>query len=352
VSTFSGVLGRYFTLLTVLLKASAKEMEYYSAKFFRLLPFLLVAALLVWSTGLLSRNGCNGNSCSAAAFKTKQKIGAFSVLLESRRIWQTKRSPGIPSVGLARYSVDGNAANNDNDGVFYNFTDFKKARLRLPEKREPFRPLILDEPLYPRDPFPATLNRCAKPDCFTLKRMWDGINGNITGGSPGKFLNPGPRPAYRLIQNRSCDLNGDGLPEKYILRDGIITVWAGSRLLWQSPQNWWVDYFFLGDVNNDGTTKLNLSVWKEGNFGSCRPFWVEENDKSVKNHLFIFKLDGENLKPVWQSSNLDCPNYWAGLIDPDKSGENKMIVLEGSYTDPQKRKITLWKWNGWGFTRI
>lgn len=182
--------------------------------------------------------------------------------------------------------------------------------------------------------------------------MWFGISKNITDSNPDMYLNPRPLPAYRLIQNRSCDLDGDGLPEKYILRNGIIMVWAGSRPLWQSPRDWWVDYFFLGDVNNDGTTKLNLLVWKEGNFGPCRPFWVVENDRSVKNHLFIFKLDGEDFKPVWQSSNLDCPNYWAGLIDPGGSGENIMIVLEGSYTDPQKRETTLWKWNGWGFTRI
>ena len=73
---------------------------------------------------------------------------------------------------------------------------------------------------------------------------------------------------------------------------------------------------------------------------------MEEDDIAVKNHLFIFKLEGDTFKLVWQSSNLDRPNYRAGLIDLNSDGENKLLVVEGSYFDPEAREITLWKWNG------
>ena len=277
----------------------------------RLLPFFLAAALPAWPPGLPS----NSNN--------------YAVL----------------PAELQQHSISGIFFAGDDSRVFHNFADFKKARLRLPEKKESFRPLILEEHLFPRDPLPGIIYRCSGPDYFYFKRIWSGINPISTGS------NPAPLPAHRLIQNRKCDLDGDDLPEIYILHDGIATVWDGSRRLWQSPPDWWVDYLFLGDVNNDGTLELSLSVWKEGNFGSCKPFWMKKDDKRVRNHLFIFKLTEGQIKPVWQSSNLDYPNYWAGLIDLDGSGENKLIVLEGSYTDPRKREITLWKWNGWGFTR-
>jgi len=40
----------------------------------------------------------------------------------------------------------------------------------------------------------------------------------------------------------------------------------------------------------------------------------------VKNHLFIFDLVNGAIKPVWQSSNLDCPNRSVELADLDGDG--------------------------------
>ncbi|NLC11995.1 MAG: hypothetical protein GX767_07070 [Firmicutes bacterium] len=206
------------------------------------------------------------------------------------------------------------------DEHFGDFLSFREARLKLPESYEPFC-LPLTET--------AMLTRCYQEQF-----------------PAGKAL-----PAYRLVLSREFDLDGDGVPENYKLRNGKITAQIGSQIIWQSPPDWWVDYFFLGDANNDGLSELNLLLWKEGSFGPHRPFWVEEDDSSIKNHLFIFKLKEGKIKPVWQSSNLDHPNYWAALTDFNGDGEKELLVLEGSYIDPRQRKVTLWKWNGWGFSR-
>lgn len=160
------------------------------------------------------------------------------------------------------------------------------------------------------------------------------------------------RPEYRLTKESRFDLDGDGEKEKFILKDGCIEVWKDSKLIWSSPEEWWVDDFFLGDADNDGIDELCLLVWKTGSFGSKKPFWFKEEDTSFKNHLFLFKLSNGEIKPTWQSSNLDRPNFHATLVDYDDDGKNELLVTEGSYTDFKLRKTTLWEWNGWGFSSL
>ncbi|HHT47038.1 MAG TPA: hypothetical protein GX004_07100 [Firmicutes bacterium] len=275
-------------------------------------------------------------------------------------------------------------------GDFNSFTAFRKARMKLPERDDSLCPVAVEELMH----FWNNVREVKEYGCPSIplpevKRFVHGIvNAGGNKGAPRVALNgqslsmaseklvpedaalttgikdafgagdrylfgvSGFLPQYRLVQSRDFDLDGNGIREKYVLRNGRVTVKDGSRIIWQSEDDWWVDYFFVGDANNDGVLELNLLVWKEGSFGPYRPFWIEEEDLSVKNHLFIFKLEKETFKPVWQSSNLDRPNYCAALIDINSDGENELVVLEGSYTDPKRTEVTLWKWNGWGFTRI
>ncbi len=161
-----------------------------------------------------------------------------------------------------------------------------------------------------------------------------------------------PLPESRLVKNRHFDLDQDGTYEDYSLQDGKLKVATGTQTIWQSQDDWWVSDFFLGDSNNDSILELNLLVWKSGSFGPHKPFWITREDMSIKNHLFIFKLAGDNFKPVWQSSNLDRPNYEASLEDLDGDGKNELIVTEGDYTDPGEREVSVWQWNSWGFSKI
>ncbi|NQS76566.1 MAG: hypothetical protein HQP61_09060, partial [Peptococcaceae bacterium] len=67
---------------------------------------------------------------------------------------------------------------------------------------------------------------------------------------------------------------------------------------------------------------------------------------------FIFKLVDGVIKSVWQSSNLDRPNYDGILIDLNGNGKNELVVTEGDYADPRVRQTSVWQWNGWGFSKI
>lgn len=148
-----------------------------------------------------------------------------------------------------------------------------------------------------------------------------------------------------------ADIDNDNVSESYDLFDGILTVTENSLTIWQSDARWEVDSFVLADSNNDGISDLNLSLWKPGNFGEVMPLWVRENDMSVKNHFFIYDLVGNEMKSLWQSSNLPSPNRQFLIDDINADGENELIVIEGDYADSTRsgQYLAVWKWHEWGF---
>jgi poly-gamma-glutamate synthesis protein (capsule biosynthesis protein) len=133
----------------------------------------------------------------------------------------------------------------------------------------------------------------------------------------------------------------------------VLTVIEADQQLWRSPSGWWIDDFALVDVTNDGQTDISLSVWKEGDYGPSKPFWVKENNQDVRNHFFIFDLIDNQVQPVWQSSNLSVPNCTFHIADTNQDGKNELLVTEGDYKN-WPACIGLysagWQWNGWGFT--
>ncbi len=154
-------------------------------------------------------------------------------------------------------------------------------------------------------------------------------------------------------QEKWADLNGNSIDESYILTAGRLTITESQKTIWQSPSDWQIDSFFLADANNDGLLDLNLSLWKPGSFGTSKPFWLKENDPSVKNHFFIYNLSGDKLKMVWGSSNLSAPNCEFLIQDINGDSQNELVVIEGEYltgTACQGRYVALWRWNGWGFS--
>ncbi len=152
---------------------------------------------------------------------------------------------------------------------------------------------------------------------------------------------------------QEADLDNDLLKENYQLINKQLLITEDDKILWQSPADWQVDSFVLADADNDGVVDINLSVWKPGNFGTSQPFWVKENDMSIKNHFFVFNLVDNQVKALWQSSNLEKPNCEFLLADIDNDQKNDLVVIEGEYGDNascQGKYLAIWKWNDWGFS--
>lgn len=156
-----------------------------------------------------------------------------------------------------------------------------------------------------------------------------------------------------ILKIESADLDRDSKKEKYILEKGILTINEESKNIWQSSDDWWIDDFILADSTNDKIVDINLSVWKVGNYGPSRPFWVKENDLSIKNHFFILDFRDGEIKTIWGSSNLEVPNCKIEIFDTDSDSRNELIVVEGNYSDfPDCKSYyrAFWEWNNWGFS--
>lgn len=156
-----------------------------------------------------------------------------------------------------------------------------------------------------------------------------------------------------ISKMKSADLDNNSFQETYLLKNGQLSIAENSKIIWQSPDDWWVDDFILADSNNDGVFDINLSLWKSGNFGKSKPFWIKENDMSVKNHLFVYDFINGKMKIIWGSSNLGVPNCEIKMTDINGDSENELIVLEGNYAPKPSCKgyyLAVWKWNDWGFS--
>lgn len=219
-----------------------------------------------------------------------------------------------------------------------------------------FLPVIIESNSQPR---PAAsreaeeiLSRLQFPLAGRQSFVWDHEQNNFTTGSQA-VIYPEENPSGNTaVHSGSADLNKNSIPEVYALERGRLSVAEDAEIIWQSSEDWWIEDFALADANNDGTMDLNLSLWKAGNFGTSQPFWITENDQSVKNHFFVLDFLHGTFQTIWGSSNLRAPNCEFKIEDTDGDGKNDLVVIEGDYAQAPACRgdhVAVWKWNGWGF---
>ena len=175
------------------------------------------------------------------------------------------------------------------------------------------------------------------------------------GYGPAHINQPIVAAAERPTQAGVTDLDEQ---TTLVLEVGSLTVVHRDEEAWTSDPSWDVRELLVADLNNDDEQEVALVLWKP--FRSEPPVFYDAfgfpapwEDGSLRNHLFVYTWrDGEWL-PLWCSSPIADPISDLTVGDVDGDGANELVALERSYgdgLDAPARQVSVWRWNGWGFT--
>lgn len=138
-----------------------------------------------------------------------------------------------------------------------------------------------------------------------------------------------------------------------VLEHKEVNILCNSRVIWSAPKGVKVQDAMSCDIDNDGEDELILLCWKVGRFGKSKPFWVERDERSWSQHIFVYEYDGEEVKPKWMSSYIgqDVTEMavqgrpGAGTRDGGSALQQHLLLTD------RAGKISSWIWDSWGFTK-
>lgn len=128
-----------------------------------------------------------------------------------------------------------------------------------------------------------------------------------------------------------------------VLKRRTVKVVYDNSVIWTSPKDIQVQDAISCDIDGDGTDELVLLCWKIGRFGASRPFWVEEDEDTWSQHIFVYSYGEDGVKPKWMSSYIGVDVVEISVTD---HGGWQPLLL----TEPDGR-VSRWVWDSWGFTK-
>ena len=138
-------------------------------------------------------------------------------------------------------------------------------------------------------------------------------------------------------------LSGDGPdePEEICLKDKAVRVCLDGETVWETEAGIRVQDVLWCDIDRDDARELLLLCWRRGRYGDSRPFWVEEDEQSWSQHIFIYRWTGATMQPAWMASELGRE------VESWSFDDARRLVL----TD-RRGQETAWDWLSWGLTNI
>lgn len=149
-------------------------------------------------------------------------------------------------------------------------------------------------------------------------------------------------PRWIVWENKNiCDESG-----KYeiVLQNKTVTVSCEEAEIWVSPAGVKVQDILSCDVDGDGADELVLLCWKVGRYGRHKPFWVEKDEESWLQHVFVYEYIEKQVKPKWMSSYIGQDIAQINVKRENAPFSRLLLTdLEGN--------ISSWVWDFWGFSR-
>ena len=130
-------------------------------------------------------------------------------------------------------------------------------------------------------------------------------------------------------------------------------------LTWKSPEDWQVKEVVMADLNRDGEKEFGLLVWRPFESWPIDKFlpkkgrianFHDQNNQSC--HLILIGWDGTKYRELWAGSALADPIFNLKTADIDNDGFEELFALETEYDASSGGNLTVWGWQGFGFTVV
>lgn len=147
-----------------------------------------------------------------------------------------------------------------------------------------------------------------------------------------------PDPSVAIPWAGNIDLTGDGNPEIVRRQGEGLSIFQGNSVVWQSPVNWSIVDFALGDPNDDGRAEVVVALQKPDTSGV------------LQSHPFILGFRSGMYRLMWGGSAVAQPIREVEIGDVDSDGVQELVVIEDQ--KDEKQTLSVWKWHGWGFSLV
>lgn len=167
------------------------------------------------------------------------------------------------------------------------------------------------------------------------------------------------------IEWKNVSLSDASGQYEVVLKRRAVKVIYGDSVIWTSAKDIKVQDAMSCDIDGDGADELVLLCWKIGRFGTSKPFWVEEDEETWSQHIFVYSYDEDGVKPKWMSSYIgvdvvEISATSSGGVHAGSPADGGAVQSGGIgqptgrqhllLTEPDGR-VSSWVWDSWGFTK-
>ena len=146
-----------------------------------------------------------------------------------------------------------------------------------------------------------------------------------------------------IVWEQKTFLDQSGTYEIELNRKSI-RVLCSDAVLWTSPDTIKVQDALCCDIDNDNLDELILLCWKIGRFGRHKPFWVEKDEQNWSQHIFVYEMQENTIRPKWMSS-------YIGFQARSMRTNGKAAPASRLWLTDLDGTISSWFWDSWGFTK-